>query len=460
MKIFISYSTHDLRTAESVYSDMVRAGAEAFQFRESAIIGKPSWEQVLDWISESETFIVLISKKALESKPVREEIGHAHHSYMNSPKPEKIVSAIIEKAARPPRLIERFTTVDFLDYEDGIGRLMKQLGLERTRTRAKSPAMTTFSLPDLGPIFQDFKKKNPEPTPVEQFSKAAETILANYDALKPGQIKGPERAKHLDLILSGLPGAATSPKATRAAKDFALKDYNKWFLGYDPGDPKVATPALAASLLNWTPLAKGEPLPAPRLKWSVTGLTWNEILGATGYVLEASAAPGFTEPMEVYRGGETKYGRLSLNMLYSLQQLSHFRVKAIGGVFKPDSAWSNVVTDVFMVPIAPAFGSLLKDTTLRTTLGAPALGLKQDKSTMRLSWTKVDGATGYVLESSTTLLFAQASRVYEGPLTFYVDVQRLMSRVFKIYYRVKATGGLKANDSEWSNAVSSKETGL
>ncbi|MGH9372593.1 MAG: hypothetical protein ACRD15_13775 [Vicinamibacterales bacterium] len=145
---------------------------------------------------------------------------------------------------------------------------MTQLGLERKRGRAKPLPSTTYSLPDLGPIFQDFKKKNPEPTPVEQFSKAAETILANYDALKPGQIKGPERAKHLDLILSGLPGAATSPKATRAAKDFALKDYNKWFLGYDPGDPKLATPALAASLLNWTPLAKGEPLPAPTLKSS------------------------------------------------------------------------------------------------------------------------------------------------------------------------------------------------
>lgn len=460
MKIFISYSTHDLKTAESVYSDMVRAGAEAFQFRESAIIGKPSWEQVLDWISESETFIVLISKKALESKPVREEIGHAHHSYMNSPKPEKIVSAIIEKAVRPPRLIERFTTVDFFDYEDGIGRLMTQLGLERKRGRAKPLPSTTFLLPDLGPIFQDFKKKNPEPTPVEQFSKAAETILANYDALTPGQIKGPERAKHLDLILSGLPGATTSPKATSAAKDFALTDYNKWFLGYDPGDLKLATPALAASLLNWTPLAKGEPLPAPRLKWSVTELTWDEILGATGYVLEGSAALGFTDPVEVYRGGETKYGRLLLNMQYRLKQLSHFRVKAIGGVFKPDSAWSNVVTDVLMFPIAAAYSSLLMDTTFRATLGAPVLDLKQDKATMRLSWTKVDGATGYVLESATTPFFSKERRLYEGPLTFYTDVQALMSRMFKIYYRVKATGGLKADDSEWSNAVSSKETGL
>jgi hypothetical protein len=79
---------------------------------------------------------------------------------------------------------------------------------------------------------------------------------------------------------------------------------------------------------------------------------------------------------------------------------------------------------------------------------------------MRLGWTKVDGATGYILESSTTPLFSKATQLYEGPLTFYVDVQPLMSRVFKIYYRVKATGGLKANDSEWGNVVSSKETGL
>src|SRR5262249_26265 len=158
-----------------------------------------------------------------ESKPVKEEIAHAHHSYINSSKPERIVPAIIEKGIKPPLLVERFTTVDFLDYEEGMSLLMGQLGLKRKAASIKPSPMTRFSLPDGGPIFHDFKKKNPQPTKAELFSKDAETVLANYDLLQPREITGPARAKHLDLILSGLPSTFGSPKQSEVPKDNALK---------------------------------------------------------------------------------------------------------------------------------------------------------------------------------------------------------------------------------------------
>ena len=147
MRIFISYSTQDLPTAETVFGELVAAGAEAFQFGQSDIIGQPSWEQVLDWICESDVFIVLISASALKSKPVREEIGHAHHSYINSDKPDKIVSAIIESGVTPPRLIERFTRVDFVQYERGMARLMDQLGRQRRPVAKVSTGLSRPSPP-------------------------------------------------------------------------------------------------------------------------------------------------------------------------------------------------------------------------------------------------------------------------------------------------------------------------
>jgi hypothetical protein len=406
MKVFISYSTHDLATAQTVYNDMVRGGADAFQFSSSAIIGKPSSEQVLNWISESDAFIVLISQKALGSKPVREEIGHAHHSYMNSPKPDRIVSAIIEKGIKPPRLIERFTTVDFLDYKAGVSLLMDQLGLKRKAASAKTSPVTGFPLLDLGPIFQEFKKKNPEPTNAELFSKDAETVLANYDLLKPGEIKGPARAEHLDLILSGLPSISGSPKQSEVPKDPVLKDYDKWFLGYDPGD-RLGTPTLAESLLNWKPLLRNTPLNVPTLTLTSTLLSWKEVLGATGYVLEGSVTEEFTTSNEVYRGPKTSYFEA-----FAPSGLHYFRVKAVGGAFMPDSGWSDVVSKGSHL-VGLTSPSLVRFPGTRLT--APKLELA-DILVPSLTWSAVESAVGYELERDETPFFLAPESIYKGPL--------------------------------------------
>jgi hypothetical protein len=447
MKVFISYSSFDLTLAQTVYRDMVGGGALAFQFKESAIIGKPSWNQVLDWISESDTFIVLISAEALKSKPVKEEIEQAHYSYINNNKPEKIVSAIVERAVKPPRLIERFTTVDLLNYNAGMSLLMKQLGLERKRASVAAPVLP---LPDLAPLFAEFKKQNPGPTPAEQFSKRADTILANYQAVKPKDVKAALEATHLDQILSELSG-----RPWRIEPSTALKDYNKWFLGYDPGlAPRTAL--LSDSLLHWKPSAKAKPLDAPKLETSPIGLKWSAVPDATAYALEGSSTAAFLVPNELYRGTDTFY----MQWINVASPWKHFRVKAVGGVFKPDSAWSNVLSEPSEHKLRTRLGSPLHTEPSATSglkpggerLTAPVLELTPILSMVRLSWTAPQGASDYVLERASNAVFLGARSIYEGKVGSYLD-NGVDSIILAAHYRVKARGTANQAESDWSNVV-------
>lgn len=52
-------------------------------------------------------FIVLISKSSLKSKPVKEEIDHAHYGYINRDRPARLVPALVEAGVAPPTTIEQ-----------------------------------------------------------------------------------------------------------------------------------------------------------------------------------------------------------------------------------------------------------------------------------------------------------------------------------------------------------------
>jgi TIR domain-containing protein len=441
VKIFISYSSIDKTLAESVHGEMVSGGAESFEFSRSAAIGRPSWEQVLDWISDSDAFIVLLSKSALESKPVREEIAHAHYSYINSDKPSRIVSAILDKSIAPPRLIARFTTLDLCDYDEGMDKLMPQLGLTR-RPRAK-PAPLPLS--DLALVFKEFKRSHPGPTAAERFSKDAETILTNYDALKPAAIKDRQGAKHVDEILFGLSNKERSLQPTRASKD-----HNKWFLGYEPEQADASASALAESLLHWKPSAGRQPLDAPRLSGDIMGLRWTAVAGATGYAVESSRTSSFFQPEELYRGSDTSFIPPPVS-IFEPSQERHYRVKALGGVFKPDSQWSNVYAAQ-----EPKLDFTLNSLLSRPwkpldQLPAPSLSATSDPFTVQLRWTAVDGANRYVVQRSVTPFFATEKAIYDGPLTSCGDRKALLTLTGEMHYRVKASGSKQ--DSEWSNVV-------
>jgi TIR domain len=428
VKIFISYSSDDLALAQRVFGEMVRGGAEAFQYGESEIIGKPSWEQVLDWISASDVFIVLISQSALRSKPVKEEIDHAHYSYINSERPEKLVAAVIEGGAKPPRLIERFARVDLVDYDAGMGRLLGQLGLTRKSATRQPPKV---SLPDVSTLFKDYKGKHPGPSAASLFSNKAEKLVANYDFLQPAGITGPQRATHIDSLLAELAEAPAPPETTTLGEADAL------FLGYRPGKGLYVRPRLAQSLLEWKPAQTT--LSAPTLSYSGFQLTWTEVPDAVGYALEGALLRNFTKKKELYRGPDREFSTLG-------KMETHFRVKAIGGVFTSDSPWSNVIVEELLPTIPLPF-------TLKPFSATPWASrekLKTPQLTINLSmvgWSSIEGASSYVLERADEPTFASPETIYEGEMLIHFD---MAATATPCYYRVKAIGGLMNDDSDWS----------
>ncbi len=131
-KVFISYSTKDRVTAEALYTDLRKAGADVFEFERTAKPGSSAWDEVLGWIESSNVFIMLVSKSALKSRPVKAEVEHAHYRFLNSTPtlPSILIPAMLETDVQPPRVLARFTKLDLCDYAAGIKQLIAELGLE------------------------------------------------------------------------------------------------------------------------------------------------------------------------------------------------------------------------------------------------------------------------------------------------------------------------------------------
>jgi len=134
LRVFISYSTRDREKAELLHRDLKAAGAAVFQFERSATPGTEAWNELLRWIDASDVFIVLLSKGSVHSSPVRAEIEHAHHRYVNSQRPRRLIPAVIEEGAPVPRQICRFTQLPMHDYDAGLQQLIDELGLVRCST--------------------------------------------------------------------------------------------------------------------------------------------------------------------------------------------------------------------------------------------------------------------------------------------------------------------------------------
>lgn len=452
MKVFISYSTEDRKAAEALFDDVAAAGATVFQFGRTDTIGKPSWDQVIEWINQSDVFIVLLSKHALVSRPVREEIEQAHYSYINRERPSKLIPAIIESGTKPPVLIERFTQVDLVRYERGLARLLTQLGLERRATTPLLNLPKRGPLPDLSWVFQEYKEKNPAPTPANEWSKAAEKIVANYNVLKPDVLGEPERALHLDNILTRFAGKKPAKTTDSLAR------YDRIFLGL-PSDEKTEsasplTPKISDFLLTWEPTKPGLPLSAPKLELATFILKWSAVLFAKEYLLEASASEDFASAKEVYRGAELQYTPLMGN---------YYRVKALGKGRRADSPWSNVVQDTTLSllrarpkPRLPGLtGSPFALFGNGLTLPPPQLALNRFAGKILATWAKVDGATGYVLQRSPLAAFtAESTVVYDGASPMFTDTPGAPAFFqTRWYYRAKTKGGPLVGDSDWSNVV-------
>jgi len=80
LRVFISYSSSDKDFAQKLYRDLSSAGAKPFEFVESSSPGSAAWSQILEWISDSDVFIVLLSSSTPKSRAVKEEMEQANYS--------------------------------------------------------------------------------------------------------------------------------------------------------------------------------------------------------------------------------------------------------------------------------------------------------------------------------------------------------------------------------------------
>jgi hypothetical protein len=180
-------------------------------------------------------------------------------------------------------------------------------------------------------------------------------------------------------------------------------------------------------------------------------LKWTPVPRATKYVLEGGEHLPLSSSIELYKGDKTEF------TVFRPPGLQYFRVKAENDVLNVESPWSNAVT---------SFGTGL---AVNRSLGLlflqpPKLEVKPDDFTLKLlasfksvvatfEWTSVSGATGYVLEKSSTQTFSKSQQVYKGPNTAYnVCLQRSLLDLY-VYFRVKAVGSSRYDVSLWSNVV-------
>jgi TIR domain len=440
VKVFISYATEDESTAGSLDDDLHAAGATTFLFGRSETSGETSWDEVLTWIEDSDAFVALISASALLSTPVLEEINHAHYSYINSnrSKPSKLIPAILEAGAEPPIAIKRFTRLDLTDYRSGLERLLSDLDLKKSVLAGLTPPERRESQPaiDFEELFG--RAEPPSALPARKWSEDATKMLFNYEKHKPDEIGEAEEVDHIDSLLGKYSG---KPVSAFGDPD-SLEKADATFLGVEPS----SAPDLSDVLLRPS-LTKRIALEAPTLE-NVLGvsLSWNEVLGATGYVLESSDDAGFMLPSEIDAGTDTSY-------LPGLGVHGYFRVKAKGGVLFDDSPWSNHVE--IKAPKIPGYGAL----------SAPSLTARHMASMVSLDWSEVEGASGYVLERSSGIPLLLAGTVdslreptydviYEGADTTYLDPGPENPAAFTLRrYRVKAKGGFLQGDSPWSEPV-------
>jgi hypothetical protein len=437
MKVFISYSTKDRPTAASLFRDLRAAGAEAFQFGRSETLGTPAWGEIVEWINQSDAFVALISSSALASSAVKAEIDMAFQSHMESEgaHPAKIVPAIIQARVTPPLLIRHMARLDLVDYAAGLSKLLRQLGLKLV---APGPPSAAPSLPQV-----DIFRLAPSAPPNKRLADAKQ-LLRNYDELKPAGLPKDEEEQHVNSLLARVFGKSPD----KFADPTRVAPVERAFLGVEPSEQF----RLSDRLINFDAAKAKTPLEAPAVINKSGTLSWVPIVGATGYTVgQRSDTPGVQHTKEVHRGVGVSYRVPDDLHMYAS---ATFHVKATGGVFRPDSPWSNGIR---FEPVK-AFMRLSQlrsaPLPLRMRTSPPSLEITLGSSPTEIVWSKVQEAEGYVLERRA-FTFASGDLVqgwksiYEGPLTKYYDLGRRSGGLFS--YRVKARGPW--GETEWSTAV-------
>ena len=398
MKAFISFASEDRAQAERLYAQLTAAGASVFQFGRSETAGTDAWEEIITWIRDSDVFITLVSQHARKSKAVATEIKVAHYSHVNRDRPEKLIPAIIEKGVEVPVQIERFSTVDLCAFEEGVKRLLDQLGLKVKAAAAAAVPLSSFAFPDTDRLLAKYQKTHRGPDPVSEWAEGADELINAFNANKPKKLSEAERRASINSLLAGYT-AGELPDAP-------------WLSSIKHSNPKFRSLLMRQ---KEAPFLFAAPLPAPKLEEDHEKVFWDPVPDADGYVLEESRSFTFEDPQVVYRGTDTSYTPDIPKRALSLLRTRWYRVKATG-ITAADSEWSNSV--LFSAP-APATASLGGD---KVRYGPSAIYLaapQVESNGLRISWEPVPGADEYVVEESDNREFGNPREVYRGSNTAY-----------------------------------------
>lgn len=149
-KVFISYCATREKLARRLKDDLSVAGCDAWQFNLSAIPGSDSWKEILLRIEKSDFFVVLLSPDALTSRPVQEEISHAHYwSLNNADGLPKIIPLVLANGVIPPAEIVRKVRLNFREenYGTDFEALLVSLGMEPSPFANATDLETTVTRP-------------------------------------------------------------------------------------------------------------------------------------------------------------------------------------------------------------------------------------------------------------------------------------------------------------------------
>jgi len=152
---------------------------------------------------------------------------------------------------------------------------------------------------------------------------------------------------------------------------------------------------------------------------STTGtytVSWSSVSGATGYDLDEDTVNTFTNPTQVYSGPNTSWTATG-----KAAGTYYYRVRATNTT--GNSTWT-VGSNGCVVQVPPAAPS---------SITVPATSITGNYP---ITWSSVQGATGYDLQEDTVNTFTNPTQVYSGANTSF-GVTGKTTGTF--YYRVRAT---------------------
>ena len=155
-------------------------------------------------------------------------------------------------------------------------------------------------------------------------------------------------------------------------------------------------------------------------------LSWTQVAGADGYILQESQTASFTLPATRYQGSALSY--------------------AVTGQDGGD--WYYRIAAANQAGSSPWGSSVISITVPAPALPAPTLQAISNlygHEAFPLQWTVVTTATSYILEASRDMYFSSPTPVYTGPLTAY-SMQTDSGGTW--FFRVRAASA--AGRSAWS----------